>query len=198
MQSRLITRRGVSYVTAVSLALAPLGSLAGCESAPGDEPEQGAVIGGVGGALAGAAVAGDDDRLLGALIGGVLGAGGGYLIGSQLDKKEDEAREASERARENPATADQARDARSADVNGDGFVTLDEVIAMEQAGVEDQAMIDRLRATDQVFVLNDSQRDQLRDAGVSNDVIDEMPRLNREQLSQRRETDGNDRISQPR
>ena len=183
-------------VAAVSLALAaPVGFLTGCESAPGDEPEQGAAIGGVAGALAGAAVAGDDDRLVGAVIGGILGAGGGYLIGTQLDKKnQEEAREAAEKARQNPASPEQARDATTADVNGDGFVTLDEVIAMEQAGLSDPQMVDRLRATNQVFELSADQRDQLRTAGVSDDVIREMPRLNREQLTRGEE----DRISQPR
>src|SRR5687768_5086603 len=93
-----------------SLVMAPL---TGCESLPGSDEQQGAVIGGLGGAAAGAAIS-KDNRWLGALIGGALGAGGGYLIGANKDKitgkdddERDKAREeaikASERAEKNPA-----------------------------------------------------------------------------------------------
>ncbi|HWP39877.1 MAG TPA: hypothetical protein VNL70_03045, partial [Tepidisphaeraceae bacterium] len=58
-----------------AVAGAPL--MVGCESLPGDEKTQGAVIGGLAGAGAGAVLAGEDNRLLGALIGGAAGAGGG-------------------------------------------------------------------------------------------------------------------------
>src|SRR5688500_18465497 len=66
------------------------GPMLGCENLPGNDKEQGAVLGGLGGAIAGAAVAGDDDRGVGALIGAAIGAGGGYLIGAQRDKENDE------------------------------------------------------------------------------------------------------------
>ena len=38
----------------------------------------------------------EDNRALGALVGGLLGAGGGYLAGTQLDKDDDEARDAAD------------------------------------------------------------------------------------------------------
>src|SRR3954467_1291160 len=69
-----------------------LGPVVGCESLPGNEKQQGTVIGGVGGAAAGAAIA-KDNRGLGALIGGALGAGGGYLIGAHADKTNDKDRD---------------------------------------------------------------------------------------------------------
>ena len=157
---------------------------AGCENLPGSPGTQGAAIGGVGGAAAGAAIAGEDNRLLGALLGGAIGAGGGYLIGANSDKIMNQDKAGAERAVQTaqsaPATAQQAANAATADVNNDGFVTLDEVIAMEQAGLSDQAMIDRLRATGQVFELTASQQDQLRQHGVSNDVIAQMSNLNRQ------------------
>ena len=163
----------------------------GCESAPGDEPEQGAVIGGLAGAAAGAAVAGDDDRLAGAIIGGVIGAGGGYIIGSEIDKdREEEARQEAEKARQNPAQPEQARTAATADLNGNGFVTVDEVIAMERAGLTDEEMIRRLEATGQVFQIGESERRQLREGGVSEQVIDRMPQLNRDKLRQGDDDDG--------
>ncbi len=171
-------RNGIACVLAGALATSPV--MIGCESLPGDEKSQGAVIGGLGGAAAGAMVAGDDDRLMGALIGGALGAAGGYLIGQQLEKKDrDEAIEASQEAQRDPASPDEALRARTADINADGFVTLDEVVAMKRAGLTDRQMIDRLQATGQVFALNQSQEQYLRDHGVSQDVIVQMRTLNR-------------------
>src|SRR5688572_26819728 len=117
----------------------PLAPLAGCSDLPGTDEQQGAVAGGVGGAVLGAAVA--KNKLLGGLIGGAIGAVGGYLIGANWDKltgnERDEAIESVRNAESNPATAEQARRATTADINSDGFVTLDEVVAMEKAGFSD-------------------------------------------------------------
>ena len=172
-------KRLTSMVVIGSMGLAPL---AGCESLPGGEKEQGAVIGGVGGAVAGAAVAGEDNRLVGALIGGALGAGGGYLIGANMEEKDgqnkeqvrQDATEAVRKAESDPATAEEARDARTADVNGDGFVTLDEVIAMEKAGVSENEMIRRLERTNQEFALTTKQEEYLKENGINDSVINAM------------------------
>jgi hypothetical protein len=156
----------------------------GCEQLPGKKREQGAVIGGVGGAAVGAAVA-KDNRLLGALIGGALGAGGGYLIGAQMEKvKNNEGDAAVQSARngeQNPATPEQARNASTADINSDGFVTLDEVIAMKKAGFSDDEMLRRLRATNQIFELTSEQEQTLRNNGVSQNLINQMREINRAQ-----------------
>jgi hypothetical protein len=156
----------------------------GCADLPGTREQQGAVIGGLGGAAAGAAVGGEENRLLGALIGGALGAGGGYIIGANADRitgsDSAAARRATQTAQTRPATAAEARRATTADVNNDGFVTLDEVIAMESAGLSDQQMIDRMRATGQVFELTSEQREHLRENGVSQDVVEQMQDINRE------------------
>lgn len=171
------TRKIISAAIAGSLVVGGFG----CESLPGGEREQGAVIGGVTGAAAGALIGGDDNRLVGALLGGALGAGGGYLIGMQLDKDDedrDEAITASKRAEQNPATAEQALSARTADVNSDGYVTLDEVVAMEKAGLSDDQIIDRLDKTDMVFDLGTKQRQYLRDNGVSERVVTAMKEVN--------------------
>lgn len=167
-----------------ALAIAPI---TGCESLPGNDEQQGAVIGGAGGALAGAALS-KGNRGLGALIGGALGAGGGYLIGANKDKiagkdkdrDRDQAIKASERAEKNPARVEDVDRARTADLNTDGFVTLDEVVAMGQANLSDREMIDRLERTDQVFELTDFQEEYLRDRGVSADVIREMRTMNQD------------------
>lgn len=148
---------------------------AGCQDLPGGEKEQGAVIGGVSGAAAGAVLGGEENRAVGALIGGLLGAGGGYLIGAQVENKnEEDAREAAQRARQRPATELDVRDSRTADLNNDGFVSIDEVVAMEQSRLSDREIIERLRATNQVFRLTPEQEDQLMDRGVSRDIINAM------------------------
>jgi hypothetical protein len=172
----------------------------GCESLPGNDKSQGAVIGGLGGALAGAAVAGDDDRALGALIGGALGAGGGYLIGAQKGKMDDENRdeaiEAAKEAERNPAKAEDVGHTRTADINDDGFVTLDEVVAMETADLSDKEMIRRLERTQQYFELTESQQDYLREKGVSDDVITAMADMDPEAEARlANETQGEQRIS---
>lgn len=169
-------KKSISIMVMGSLALVPL---AGCENGVGGKQTQGAVIGGLGGAAAGGLIGGDN-ALLGALVGGALGAGGGWLIGSELEKADDsdDARTADTRARENPVTAEQARAARTADVNQDGYVTLDEVVAMDKAGLTDEQMINRLEATGQFFELNREQENHLRDQGVSSSVVAAMRTIN--------------------
>lgn len=166
-----------------SLSLAPLAALTGCENLPGNKPTQGAVIGGAGGALAGAAI-GKHNRLVGGLIGGALGAGGGYLIGSAMNKNDshhhDEAVKASDRDRDNPPAASDVERARTADLNNDGYVTLNEVVAMQKAGLSRTEMIRRLEDTGQVFQLSTEQESYLRDRGVDDEVIRAMRSMNQE------------------
>jgi hypothetical protein len=201
----MLNRKPMITLLIASLALAPL---AGCDSLPGDKKTQGAVIGGVGGAVAGGALA-KNNRLLGALIGGALGAGGGYLIGSQLDKSDpdkhrDEAVRADKRARENPVTADEARRARTADINNDGYVTMDEVVAMSKAGLSDDEMITRLERTGQFFELTTDQERYLTDHGVSRRVVNAMRDINSDVKNKAYDRYGtksdirNDRISNDR
>jgi hypothetical protein len=181
MRSRSVL--GTIATVAAGVAGTPMG---GCEDLPGNEETQGAVIGGAGGAVLGAVIA--DDPLLGGLIGGALGAGAGYLIGANWDKitgDDDEgAAEAVREAQANPATPEEARAAPTADVNGDGFVTLDEVVAQERAGFSDDEIIQRLEATGQVFSLNEQQKQYLRDNGVSARVVNSLENINREQRNQ--------------
>jgi hypothetical protein len=177
----MLNNRSIVTLLVASLALAPL---AGCDSLPGDKKTQGAVIGGVGGAVAGGALA-KNNRLIGALIGGALGAGGGYLIGSSLDKSDpsknrEDAVRADKRARDNPATASDARNARTADINGDGYVTMDEVVAMAKANISDDEMITRLERTGQFFELTSDQEQYLRDHGVSRRVVTAMRDINQD------------------
>jgi len=170
----------ISFVAGAAVLV----SVVGCEQLPGTKEQQGAVIGGASGAAVGAAVGGEH-KVLGALLGGVLGAGGGYLIGANMDKitgkDKSGAEHASAEAQRSPATADEAKRATTADINKDGFVTLDEVVAMEQAGLSDEEILNRLRSSGQVFELTDQQRQYLATRGVSQRVVSQMENLNREQ-----------------
>ncbi|HTL17130.1 MAG TPA: glycine zipper domain-containing protein [Patescibacteria group bacterium] len=172
------------YFTGLGLAAAVLASTSGCEQLPGSAGQQGAAIGGVGGAATGAIVGGEHHRLLGALLGGALGAGGGYLIGANKDRimgRDTAGAETAVRnAQAHPATPQQALNSTTADLNGDGFVTMDEVVAMRQAGLADQQILDRMRSTGQVFELNPEQQSYLRNNGVDQYVVDQIPQLNRE------------------
>lgn len=157
-------------------------SLVGCSSLPGSDKQQGAVIGGATGAAVGAAVT--KNRALGAVIGGAVGAAGGYVIGANKDKiigkDKNGAEEAARKSEQTPATPDTAKSATTADVNNDGFVTMDEVVAMKEAGLTEDQMIERLKSTGQVFDLTEEQKQYLQSKGVSARVVNEMTTLNKE------------------
>jgi hypothetical protein len=193
--------RLVATALITSLSLAPL---SGCSKLPGNSKSQGAVIGGIGGALAGAAIGGKGKNKapLGALIGAAVGAGGGYLIGAQKEKvdqkRRDEAMAAHQRAESKPATVADVEKARTADLNDDGFVTLDEVVAMERANLSDREMIDRLDRTGQVFELTEEQERYLEDRGVSHEVIVAMRRMTADDSGFARTASGRETLEEVR
>jgi hypothetical protein len=163
-----------------SFGLAPLAG--GCANLPGGRGAQSAALTDPAVAPA-AAIMPKRHRTLDALISPTAGAaGGGYLIGASRakvdQKKTDEAKQASDRAAKNPASENDALNADTADLNQDGFVTLDEVIAMQRAGLTDREMIDRLRRTDQIFELSPQQQNYLRDRGITRRVIEAMLNMN--------------------
>lgn len=158
--------------------------LVGCQNLPGGSKAEATPGGASAGTNSGAgALADREKRGRAALIGGLVGAGGGYLIGSSVKEKEkansQSADEAGRRARENPAAASQVAQSTSADLNADGFVTMDEVVAMQKAGLSEDDMIDRLKRTDQVFEMTQQQERYLADRGISQRMIERMPSLNR-------------------
>ena len=148
----------------------------GCSSAPGTSGQQGAVVGGATGAAVGASVT--KNRALGAIIGGAVGAAGGYVVGKKtghLDNKDKD-------AHGTPATAQSGEynsTMATADLNNDGFVTLDEIVKLEKNGESDEEIIRRITATGMTFDLNDEHRKYLSDRGVSQTVIDRLPTINR-------------------
>lgn len=171
--------------TIPALAALLLALISGCRNLPGTDEQQGAVAGGAVGAVLGSAIA--ENEWFGALLGGALGAGGGYLIGANYEKlvgegdDREQAREAVAEASQDPATAEDVDDASTADLNSDGFVTMDEVVAMDQAGLSEEETIERLEATEQIFELNEEQEDRLVEAGVSPEVVAAMETINQEE-----------------
>jgi hypothetical protein len=157
----------------------------GCESLPGTRGQEGAVVGAATGGAAGALLG--ENRLLGALVGGTLGAGAGYLIGAKADWLEgdlEQGRHAAERsiveARQHPASVADVQEAGTGDLNRDGFVTQDELVAMEKAGLSDAEILERLRDTGQIFELDPRQEEELIALGVSPRVVVGMRELNLE------------------
>jgi hypothetical protein len=55
---------------------------------------------------------------------------------------------------------------------------MDELVAMEKAGLSDDEIVQRLSASGQVFELTSQQRDYLREQGLSQNVLDQLPRIN--------------------
>lgn len=177
-----IRRSPIQMVAAICAMVA----LAGCQQLPGNRTQQTTAGGTAAGAAAGAALMEND--LIGALLGGAAGAAGGYLVGARTDwfdqatgDRSSAAREAVENARHSPATAAQVRAADTADVNDDGFVTMDEFIAMADAGLSGEQIIDRLEATGQVFQLSAEQRERLVGAGLSPAVVARVDEINRDE-----------------
>jgi hypothetical protein len=168
--------------TAAALACA---ATMGCQQLPGTRTQQASALGGAAGAAVGYAM-NDENRVLGALIGGALGAGGGYLIGARTDWLEnpgaqDAARDAIDDSRRSPVSVGDVARSTTADINNNGFVTLDEMVAMERAGLSDDEVLGRLRATGQVFDLTREQERALLDAGISSRVVREMRDINGEE-----------------
>jgi hypothetical protein len=178
-------------LAACGLALTLL--LAGCETFPtadsAEEQQQAAAEEANRAITAEARVAGstNDSHAISDLIGGSLGAGGGFLVGipAQNTKPADPAKfrndaiAASRRAERDPAKAEVVDTTDAADLNGDGFITVDEVVAMRQAHLSDREVLDRLRHTDATFQITAFQETYLRDRGVGATVIQGMREMSR-------------------
>jgi osmotically inducible lipoprotein OsmB len=150
--------------------------LSGCSSAPGTSGQQGAVVGGATGAAVGASVT--KNRALGAVIGGAVGAAGGYVVGKKTGHIDNKDRDHSGTAPSGESGEYKATVA-TADLNNDGFVTLDEIVKLEKNGESDEEMIRRITATGLTFDLSDEHRKYLSERGVSQYVIDRLPSINR-------------------
>ena len=164
-----------ALIGVLSVAMLSAG-LTGCESKAGT----GAMIGGGAGAGLGAIIGHQSGKTgQGALIGGAVGAIGGGLVGNEMDKNDRRDREARERGRDAYQGADyratEYRDTsrRPAAASSKG-ITQQDVIYWSERGDRDELIIDRIEQSGATFNLSSRDENDLRDAGVSEDVIRAM------------------------
>jgi uncharacterized protein YcfJ len=161
MNGVVLLRRAMAGVLFVGVAFAG----AGCES----KAANGALIGGAAGAGVGAIIGHNSHNRTaeGALIGGAAGAIGGGLLGNELDKKDRQEREyrASEYRDTSRRTSAPPRNRPP---------TKDDVIYWSERGDRDDAIIDRIESGGAVYRLSSRDENDLRDHGVSEDVIRSM------------------------
>lgn len=133
--------------------MAALTLLVGCSSNAGT----GALIGAGLGVGAGALI----DGGTGAIIGGAVGAAAGGLVGYGMDQEQRERLE-----RDNPQTLRR--------IDHEQQLTVNDIIAMTQAGVEPDTIIKMIHQTRSKFYLTSAQVIKLKNAGVAKSVIDAM------------------------
>jgi uncharacterized protein YcfJ len=125
----------------------------GCESNTGT----GVLLGGVSGAAIGGIAGGGT----GALIGGAAGVIAGGLIGSYLDNQEQ--KRLKEQSSQTYGRVDK----------GD-HISVNDVINMSKADIPDDKIIQYIKDSKTRFNLNSYQIDKLREAGVSERVVNYM------------------------
>ena len=140
--------------------------LVGCET----KGQSGALLGGLGGAAVGAIIGHQSGHAgAGALIGAAVGTGGGYIAGNEMDKADERERDRYERA----TRVD--RESRYQTSAGSGrTVSKSQVIHWTRQGVKDEIIIDRIDQSGSVFSVTAADENELRDAGVSEEVIRSM------------------------
>jgi outer membrane lipoprotein SlyB len=150
------------FVTTFGTAL--LIVAAGCYTPEGreDRTATGALAGGAIGAGTGAIIGSQSGHAgTGALIGGMIGALTGGIIGNAMDQQQRE-------------TLEQSSPQTMRRIERGAPLTLADVKALSRAGVSDDIIISQIRNSRTVFYLNTSEIIELKEAGVSNRVIDTM------------------------
>ena len=125
----------------------------GCESKTGTGALAGGALGVGVGALAGGGT--------GALIGGAAGVLAGGLIGAALDNQDQRNLQ-----KQSPQTYKRVDNGERLSVN--------DVINLSKAKIDDDKIIDLIQKTDSHYTLNNYQVDRLRDSGVSEKVVNYM------------------------
>lgn len=141
--------------------------LVGCETKAGS----GALIGGASGAAIGGLIGANSDSRAGegALIGGAIGAIGGGLIGHGLDEQD---RRDAQQQRDHERDFDRRNYTQSGwRESSNNAVSQGDVIAWTTQGVRDDIIIDRIERSGVVFRLSAADQNDLRDRGVSEEVI---------------------------
>lgn len=137
--------------------------LTGCQNPDGTQNNtgSGALIGGVIGAIAGSAFGGPRHGGEGALIGAAAGALGGGLIGNSMDQEQDARLRA-----EAPQTYVRVQQGQP--------LSVADVKALVKSRISDDVIINQISSTHTVFQLTATDIIDLRDAGVSDRVINYM------------------------
>lgn len=146
------------------LSMAGMAVLAsGCVSPDGtpDNTGTGALVGAGSGAFLGAVAAGPRNSGGGALIGAAVGAIAGGLFGHMFD--EDQQRRLHEQAPQTYERVDQSVPLSLADVK-----------SLAKAGINEDVMINQIKNSRTIFHLSASDIIDLRDAGVTDKVINYM------------------------
>ncbi len=116
-----------------------------------------------------------NDSVLSMLVNGKLGNSNGTLVAAAWPKIQEhqsgEAIDAAKKAQVDPAKPADVRNSSTADLNGDGFVTSDEIVAMQKAALSQRQIISRLQQTFYHFELTPPQREYLRGEGVAPEVL---------------------------
>lgn len=141
-------KKSILAVTAIGLI-----TFCGCESRAGT----GATVGGAVGAGTGALVGG----VPGAVIGAGAGAIGGAAVGAALDS--------SDRNRIEQRSPDTMQR-----YDRNQKLKLDDIKSLSQAGISDDKIIGMIQQTNSRYNLTTSQVIELKNAGVSQKVIDYM------------------------
>ncbi len=138
--------------TLLTLSLAGL-LMTGCASKAGT----GAITGGALGLGVGALAGGGTGAAIGAAGGAIIGG----LIGASLDAQEQ--RRLKEESRQTYQRVDQGQQ-----------LSINDIIHLSNAGIPDEKIIDLMKKTNSHYNLNNAQIEKLRDAGVSETVINYM------------------------
>jgi uncharacterized protein YcfJ len=160
----MVTRmyRCVCVVVMGSMSLA----LTGCET----KAQSGALVGSLGGAAVGAIIGHQSGHAgAGALIGAAVGTGGGYIAGNEMDKAD-----AREEVRYQRATRVDREARYQTSAGASRTVTKRQVIQWTGDGVKDEIIIDRIEQSGTVFSITVTDENELRDVGVSEEVIRAM------------------------
>lgn len=128
--------------------------LAGCET----KTETGALVGGAIGVGAGAIIGQD---IGGAAVGGAVGALAGGAIGYAMEKQDRKTME-----KKAPDTLNK--------IDRGEQLSIRDVEKMSSAGINDDVIINQIKATNSVFYLSADDIVELKNAGVSQHVINYM------------------------
>jgi outer membrane lipoprotein SlyB len=152
------------HILTLNLVLAASAvGLTGCQNPDGTQNNtgSGALVGGAMGAITGAAIGGSQHGGEGALIGAAAGVIAGGLVGNSMDQEQQARLRA--QAPQTYVRVDQGQPLAVADVK-----------ALARSGISDDVIISQIRNSRTVYHLSAADIIDLRDAGVSNRVIDFM------------------------